>query len=237
MTLPAVVILAGGLATRLHPITKTIPKALVEVADKPFIFHQLDLLRHNGISRVVLCVGYLGEMIQETLGDGSEFGVRIDYSFDGSRLLGTAGAIKRALPLLENEFFILYGDSYLDCDYQAVYRVFAASRQPALMTVCHNTNQWDQSNILFDKGRIILYDKRQPTPQMEHVDYGLSLAQQNIFDGVPLDAPSDLADIFHNLSTQGRLAGFEIHHRFYEIGSPQGLEETHRYLLSKLNQS
>lgn len=236
MNLPAVAILAGGLATRLHPMTKTIPKALVEVANKPFIFHQLELLRQNSIRRVVVCAGYLGEMIQEVLGDGSELGIHVDFSFDGDVLLGTAGAIKRALPLLGDEFFILYGDSYLDCDYRSIYRAFSASRQPALMTVYHNVNQWDQSNILFQDGKIVLYDKRQPTPQMEHVDYGLSLARRDVFDNVPLDVPSDLADILHVFSQEGKLAGFEISHRFYEIGSPQGLEETHRYLLSRLTQ-
>ena len=127
MSLPAVAILAGGLATRLRPITQTIPKALVEAAGRPFIFHQLELLRQNGIQRVVLCVGYLGEMIQDALGDGSELGIRIDYSFDGPRLLGTAGAIKQALSLLGDEFFILYGDSYLDCDYRAVYHEFSSA--------------------------------------------------------------------------------------------------------------
>lgn len=230
---PAVAILAGGLATRLRPITETIPKALVEVADQPFIIHQLELLRRNGLTRIVLCVGYLGEQIEQVLGDGSSYGVQVSYSFDGAKLLGTAGALKKALPLLTDSFFILYGDSYLDIDYQAIYRAFLAADQPGLMTVFRNADQWDRSNVIFADGRIMRYDKRNRVPEMQHIDYGLGILKREVLEPVSDDQPTDLADIYHELAEQGKLSGYEVFTRFYEIGSHDGLEETRRYLASK----
>ena len=117
MTLP-VAILAGGLATRLRPITEKIPKSLVDVAGEPFIVRQLDYLFRQRVRDVVLCIGYLGEMIEAVVGDGSRFGLRVSYSIDGPILLGTGGALRRAAPLLGEAFFVLYGDSYLPVDYR-----------------------------------------------------------------------------------------------------------------------
>jgi N-acetyl-alpha-D-muramate 1-phosphate uridylyltransferase len=228
--MPTLALLAGGLATRLRPITETIPKALVEVAGKPFVVHQIELLRRHGITKVVLCVGYLGEMIRETLGNGSAYGVNVRYSFDGPRLLGTAGALKQALPLLGDKFFILYGDSYLDCDYRAIYAAFRQSGKPGLMTVYRNDDQWDRSNVIFNDGTIHRYDKRSRTPDMRHIDYGLGLLRRSVFDVVPDDEPSDLADIYHHLAENRLLAGYEVLTRFYEIGSHEGLEETRQHL-------
>ncbi|MBX3064501.1 MAG: nucleotidyltransferase family protein [Anaerolineae bacterium] len=230
---PAVAILAGGLATRLRPITETIPKALVEVADQPFIVHQLELLRRNGLTRIVLCVGYLGEQIEQVLGDGSGCGVQVSYSFDGAKLLGTAGALKKALPLLTDSFFILYGDSYLNIDYQAVYRAFRAAGQPGLMTVFRNADQWDRSNVIYADGRIVRYDKRNCVPEMQHIDYGLGILNRDVLAPVSDEQPTDLADIYRDLAAQGKLSGYEVFTRFYEIGSHEGLEETRGYLSSQ----
>jgi N-acetyl-alpha-D-muramate 1-phosphate uridylyltransferase len=229
-SLPAVAILAGGTATRLRPITQTIPKALVEVNAQPFIKHQLALLKRNGVERVVLCVGHLGDMIRDVIGDGRAEGLDVQYAFDGDTLLGTGGALKHALPLLGNTFFVLYGDSYLDCDYSAIYAAFVASNQPALMTVYRNANQWDKSNVIFREGQIIRYDKRQTVPEMQHIDYGLGILRREVFDPVPDGEPVDLATIYGRLVTQGQLAGYEVHERFYEIGSFSGLEETRTHL-------
>lgn len=223
--LPPVAILAGGLATRLHPITETIPKALVEVAGKPFIVRQLELLRAHGITRFVLCVGHLGAMIRETLGDGRAYGVEIQYSFDGETLLGTGGALRKAIPLLGECAFILYGDSYLRCDYSQVYARFRESGKPALMTVFHNAKQWDTSNVLFRDGRIRVYDKRHLTPEMQHIDYGLGVINTAALLTYPADRPFDLADVYSELARRDDLAGYEVSERFYEIGSHRGLEE------------
>src|SRR5712692_891414 len=226
----SVAILAGGLGTRLAPLTETVPKSLIDVAGKPFAIHQIALLRRNQIADVVLCVGHLGELIRQVLGDGSRLGVRIDYVFDGTRSLGTAGALKKALPMLGDRFFVLYGDSYLDMDYQAARTAFGQSGKLGLMTVFQNAGQWDRSNVLFADGQILRYDKRNPTPEMQHIDYGLGLLRNEALSNLPEDQFFDLADLYQDLTARGQLAGFEVTQRFYEIGSPEGLEETRRYL-------
>jgi NDP-sugar pyrophosphorylase family protein len=225
-----IAILAGGLATRLRPITETIPKALIEIAGEPFLGHQLRLLSRAGIDRAVLCVGYLGEQIRAYAGDGSAFGLRVEYSFDGPQLLGTAGAIKRALPLLGDAFFVIYGDSYLPCDYGAAAQAFLDSGQPGLMTVFRNRGQWDSSNVEFSEGRLLAYDKASRTPRMQHIDYGLGVFRREAFDAVPAGRPYDLAAVYQDLLRQGRLAAWESPQRFYEIGSPEGIRELSEYL-------
>lgn len=225
-----VALLAGGKATRLGAITQTIPKLLVEVAGEPFFNHQLRLLRAAGLTRVVLCLGHLGDQIVERYGDGSAWGVHIDYSFDGEKLLGTGGALIRALPKLGEAFYVLYGDSYLPIDYAAVGRTFLTSGQPALMTVYENHGAYDTSNVWFADGRIQLYSKTDRLPQMHHIDYGLSLFRTDAFAGYPRDEVVDLATVQSALSRRGQLAGHEIAQRFYEIGSPTGLAELDQLL-------
>ena len=168
-----VVILAGGLATRLRPITETIPKSLVDIHGEPFIAHQLRLLKHHGITEVLLCIGYLGEQIVDKIGNGDRFGVQVSYAFDGPKLLGTAGAIKQALRQLPEYFFVLYGDSYLPCNYAAIQKIFLNSGKQALMTVFKNQDQWDNSNVEFKYGQVMEYDKKNKTDRMHHIDLGL----------------------------------------------------------------
>ncbi len=225
-----VAILAGGLATRLRPLTETVPKALVEIRGEPFLGHQLRLLKRSGIDRVVLCVGHLGEQIRDYAGDGRAFGLDVDYSFDGPVLLGTAGALKKALPLLGREFSILYGDSYLPCDYAAAEKAFHDSRKTALMTIFRNGGQWDYSNVEYSEGRIRAYDKAKRTPAMEYIDYGLGLIRREPFDALPEEQPADLAAVYQDLLTRGELAGYEVPGRFYEIGTPQGIRDLEEYL-------
>jgi NDP-sugar pyrophosphorylase family protein len=228
-----VAILAGGVATRLQPLTRTIPKALVDVNGKPFIAHQLALLRAHGVERVVVCAGYLGEMIQEYLGDGGRFGLNVEFAFDGPRLLGTGGAIRQALPMLGKGFFVLYGDSYLPCDYRAVQRAFAESGRLALMTVFANEGRWDRSNVECVGGRIVAYDKRHPTARMRHLDYGLGVFASSAFALGPDREAYDLAEVYQELLERGELAAHEVSERFYEVGSVAGLEETRRYLAAQ----
>ncbi len=228
-----VAILAGGLATRLRPITEKIPKLLVEVGGEPFFSHQLRLLKKNGLTRIVLCVGHLGDMIVEQYGDGAKWGVKIDYSFDGEKLLGTGGALIRALPKLGDAFYVLYGDSYLPIDYQAVGRAFLDSGQPGLMTVFENHEAYDASNVWFEAGRIKLYSKTEKPPQMRHIDYGLGVFRAAAFASCSRDAVVDLAAIQTELCRRGVLAGYEMKERFYEIGSPAGLAELDGLLRSQ----
>jgi len=235
MTLP-LAILAGGLATRLRPLTETVPKALVDVAGKPFVVRQIDLLRSHGLKHIVLCLGYLGEMVQAVVGDGSQWGVEVKCVFDGDKLLGTGGALRNALPVLGERFFVMYGDAYLDCDYAAVEEAFIARGKLGLMTVLKNNNQWDSSNVLFRNGRILVYDKRNLVPEMVHIDYGLGVLNARVFDAYPADTALDLAGIYQDLIARGELTGFEVDKRFYEIGSPKGLEETREYFINKERQ-
>lgn len=225
-----VAILAGGLATRLRPVTITIPKSLVEINGQPFIVHQLRLLRSKGIERVVLCVGYLGDMIRDVIGHGEDFGLRVEYIFDGPVLRGTAGAIRNALPALGEAFFVLYGDSYLPCDYRAVEEAFLRSGAPALVTVFRNEGRWDTSNVEFAAGKIVAYDKQRRTPRMRYIDYGLGAFHSATFAAVPPHGAYDLAKLYQELIERGDLAGFEVPDRFYEIGSFQGIQDTERFL-------
>jgi MurNAc alpha-1-phosphate uridylyltransferase len=228
-----VAILAGGLATRLRPITETIPKALVDVAGKPFIVRQLNYLREQGISHVVLCVGYLGDMVREVVCSGESFGLNVSYSEDGPKLLGTGGALVKAIPLLGDVFFVLYGDSFLPVNFSVAQKAYEGSGQPALMTVLKNQNQWDKSNVLFVDGQLFEYNKRAPRAEMAYIDYGLGVVSATVLKERPIDQSFDLADVYQDLSLQGQLAGLEVHERFYEIGSHTGLKETENYFLTK----
>ncbi len=219
--------LAGGLATRLHPITHTIPKALVPVADAPFLTHQLKLLTRHNLREIVLCVGHLGEQIEAAYGDGHAHGVKIRYSYDGPNLRGTAGALHQALPLLEDAFLVLYGDSYLEIDYLAVQQKFIDSNSPALMTVMENSRGTEPSNVWFEDQRVLAYNKKQPLPQMRHIDYGLSAYRSEC---VADFQASDLSDLQRSLAERGAMAGFEVTIPYHEIGSPSGLKALEDHL-------
>lgn len=220
-----IAILAGGLATRLRPITEKIPKVLVPVAGRPFLAHQLALLKAQGITRAVLCLGHLGEMVREQFGDGSAHGVRLEYSFDGPVLLGTGGALKQALPLLGEKFFVLYGDSYLPIDFAPVAECFERSGKLGLMTVYRNEGRYDTSNVVFAEGAIQVYDKRARRPEMRHIDYGLSVFRAAALGVHAPGVKFDLADLMQRLVARHELAGYEVVERFYEIGSHAGLDE------------
>jgi NDP-sugar pyrophosphorylase family protein len=232
MSLP-VAILAGGLATRLQPITERIPKSLVDVGGRPFIAHQLALLSRHGVTDIVLLVGHLGEMLRDTLGNGAGYGVCLRYVFDGPGQLGTGGAVRGALADLGEAFFVLYGDSYLECDYEAIEQAFLASGKSALITVCRNDDQWDRSNVQFEDGRVMKYDKVTRSPEMHHIDYGLGAFRRAAFTSRSVSAAFDLATVYQDLLVRGDLAGYEVRTRFYEIGSPAGLEEARAHLEAK----
>ena len=228
-----VAILAGGLATRLRPITETIPKALVMVAGEPFLFHQLRYLQAQGIAQVVICTGHLGEQIEAAVGNGDAFGLNVEISPDGPKLLGTGGALTAAAPKLGPAFFALYGDSFLPCDFGAVQAAFEASGKPALMTVLRNADRWDKSNVVFAGGQLRAYSKRQPSPDMQYIDYGLGVIQASRLARYAAGTAWDLADLYEELAAKQLLAGFEVSERFYEIGSHAGLAETERYLTER----
>ena len=229
-----VAVLAGGLATRLGPVAAAVPKALVEVAGRPFIDHQLMLLHRHGVRRVVLCVGHWGEQVEEHVGDGRRFGLEVAYSFDGPAPIGTAGALKHALPKLGEIFWVLYGDSYTDFDFSNALDAFAkcAPAVVGLMTVLKNDGRWDRSNVEFARGRLLRYDKARPTAAMTYIDYGVSLLRRAVLAGVPEHTFVDLADVCRDLVADGRMIGrrVPVRRRFFEIGTPDALAETRAYL-------
>jgi N-acetyl-alpha-D-muramate 1-phosphate uridylyltransferase len=227
-----VAILAGGQATRLRPMTETVPKSLLELNGEPFVIHQLRLLRDQGIRRVVLCIGHLGALVQRAIGKGA-LGLQIDYSFDGATLLGTAGAIRNALPKLGESFFVMYGDSYLPCDYAAIERNFEAANVWGMMTVFRNDGKWDTSNVEFEEGKILAYSKTERTPRMRYIDYGLGVFRAEAFQSLPSAQACDLTEIYRDLLQRKQLAGLEVQERFYEIGSQVGLRETAEFLAAR----
>ncbi len=228
--LPPICILAGGLGTRLGERIRDTPKPLIEVAGEPFLMHQLRLLAAHGADEIVLCVGYLGDMVEQRIGT-ERFGLRIAYSFDAPQLDGTLGAIIRARDLLGERFLVLYGDTYLRLDYAAAANGWIESDLPAMMTVLRNDGRWDTSNVVYAKGRVFAYDKHAPRPEMRWIDYGLGGLSQTALDLIPAGT-SDLADLYKQLAQEGSLYGFEAQERFYEIGSVEALAETDRFLQS-----
>lgn len=224
-----VAILMGGLGTRVLPLTANTPKALLDVGGKPFLARQLELLRSQGVRQVVLCVGHLGEQVEAFAGDGSAFGIEVEYSRDGAVAMGTAGALRRALPKLGEAFFVVYGDSYLPTDYGAVEAAFRASQKPALMTVFRNEGQWDTSNVEFADGMLLAYNKKVRTPRMRYIDYGLGIFRSSVFAGLP-DEPKDLATVYGELLQRNELAACEVAERFYEVGSFDGIRELSEFL-------
>jgi len=222
---PRLALLAGGLATRLRPLTRTTPKSLITIAGEPFLGHQLRLLQARGIREVVICCGFLGSQIEDYAGDGSRFGLSIAYSYDGETPLGTGGALRAALPLLGRQFLVMYGDSWLTEPVEPIWRAFCESGKPALMTVFRNGNRWGASNVEYRKGAVVRYDKRNPSPAMRHIDYGFEVLDSSVLESWT-EPVFDLAEVLSGLADYSLLAGYETSERFYEIGSFPGLRET-----------
>lgn len=232
MRLP-IVVLAGGLATRLRPITEKIPKSIVALNNIPFVLYQLKLFQQHGIKHVHFCLGHLGEMVKDII-EKSNFTTRmsITYSFDGEKLLGTGGAIKKALSALPDTFFVTYGDSYLDIQYKLVESKFVemADDDYGLMTIYKNGGKYDTSNVIYENEKVILYSKKSSEIKMEYIDYGLGILRKNHFNLYPDNTPFDLSEIYETLSVKGELIGYEIPNRFYEIGSVNGIKDLSNYL-------
>jgi len=224
------VLLAGGMATRLYPVTLEVPKSLIEINGKPFIQYQIDLIKSKGINNIVLCLGNFAKPIEDYLNDGKSNDMNILYSYDGETLLGTGGAIKKAFPLLSDPFMIIYGDSYLNIEYIDIMEYFNNFDKLGLMTVLKNENKWDKSNIVFKDGKIVKYEKVDDV-EFDYIDYGFNILRKNSFTPFMKEDRFDLKDIFKDLISKGELLGYEVFNRFYEIGSFNGIEETKEYLL------
>jgi NDP-sugar pyrophosphorylase family protein len=231
-TLPPVCILAGGLGTRLGEHANSTPKTLMEVAGAPFLHHQLSLLARHGARRVVLCVGHLGELVESSVGDGAGFGLSVSYAYDPPELAGTAGAVRGALPQLGPSFLVLNGDTYLEIDYQGFAKTFLQRGLPAQMAVLNNEGRWGTSNVEFDGELVVRHEKGNPDGSMTWIDAGLGGAKAEVFATGAGAAAADLAEVYAELSAQGKLGGYVAELRFYEIGTPDWLAETDRFLRS-----
>ena len=227
------VILAGGLATRLRPITERVPKSLIPIYGRPFLEYQLDFLKAGGVQDVVLCIGYMGDQIKQNIGNGSNFGVSVRYSYDGEQLLGTGGALKKAEGILDEKFFVIYGDSYLFIDFISVMSYFDKFKNPGLMTIYKNDNLYDRSNVVLENNMVKLYNKDKTIPGMVYIDYGASLLRRGILDSVPREEFYSLETIFNRLIKKKQLLAYEIRQRFFQIGSPEGLKEFEQYVFVK----
>ncbi|MEJ2366580.1 MAG: nucleotidyltransferase family protein [Deltaproteobacteria bacterium] len=227
------VILSGGLATRLRPLTETLPKAMIPVAGRPFIDHQLQLLNRNGIKDVVLCLGYLGEQIEAFVGDGSAWKVRVRYTWEKEQLLGTGGALKLAEPLLDEEFFLTYGDSYLPIDYVEVAEAFSRVSNLGMMVVYKNEDRFERSNVVLDGDLVCNYDKQERTPDMVYIDYGLTALKKEAVKLIPSGTVSALDSLIRSLVEAKQLAAYITTTRFFEIGSWQGIRDLEKFLTTK----
>jgi len=228
-----VVILAGGLATRLGTLVDRVPKSMIYIKGKPFLQYQIELLKKNGLTDILLCIGYLGSQIEDYFSDGSSWGVRLSYSQEKERLLGTGGALKKAESLLEDEFFVMYGDSYLLLDYQEIARYFHNFNKRGLMVVYKNYSQFDKSNLIVKNGLVRLYDKKGVNPEMVYIDEGISILRKETLHSFPSGKPFALDEIFQRLIQKKELLAFQTKQRFYEIGSPEGLDDFKELILKK----
>lgn len=233
MNLP-VAIIAGGLATRLHPLTLDTPKALIPIHGQPFIKWQLELLARRGVQYVVLCLGFHASKIVDFVGDGRKFGLRVNYSIEKTPL-GTAGALKKAEKLLGENFGILYGDSYLPLNYLLVFEKFKFLKKSVLMAVYRNNDRYDSSNVLLKQSGSVTYSKNTKLSIMRHIDSGFSVLNIKALESIKIGDYSDLSDIFETLSKDGQVNGFEIKNRFFEVGSLGGINDLEAYLRRKFN--
>ena len=250
------VVLCGGKATRLYPLTKKIPKSLMRIAGKPFLEYQLNLLKKNGISDIVLCIGYKGEQIKKYFKDGKNFGVKIRYSSDGKKLLGTGGALKKAEDLLEDIFLVMWGDSYLPFNFQKAIKFFKKSNKSrtllaqgmlpnrsklrgirkvrdklGMMTVFKNLNKYEPSNVEVKNNLVKSYSKKRKTKKMKYIDYGVSIFKKEVLKYIPKNQVYDLTKLQQTLIKKKQLLAYPAEKRFYQIGSPEGLEEFKKYII------
>lgn len=232
LVMKQIVMIAGGRGTRLYPLTKSVPKSLVLINKTPFIIHQIQLFKKNNISKLVLCLGVFQEKIKDFLDNQGKIELDIRYSFENStKLLGTLGALKNASSLLDDEFFLIYGDSYLDTDYQKIYQTFSKSGKLGMMTVYKNKGKLIPSNVSVKDNMVVDYDKSN-SKKFEYVDYGLSIFKKTVLDYFSDDTVLDLHQLIKKLISLNQLTSYEVTERFYEIGSFEGIRDLEYHLKS-----
>ena len=226
------VVLAGGLGTRMHPHTEKIPKSMLEVAGRPFVDWQLELLARSGIRDVVLCIAHLGELIRAHVGDGSRHGISVRYAVEEpGRLLGTAGALRAAVGLLAPRFLVTYGDSYLRFDYGEPLRLLDRHADcDGVMAIYRNQGRLEPSNVATDGRWVRRYEKNATDPEIDHIDYGATSLRREVIEALPAGAAMGLDRVQEGLAARGRLRALVVHDRFFEIGSPAGRADLEQHL-------
>lgn len=225
-----IVILCGGKATRLYPLTKKITKSMIKINGKPFLEHQLELLKKNGIFDMIFCIGYKGGQIEKYFGDGGRFGVKIRYSREKEKLLGTGGALKKAEILLDEIFFVIYGDSYLPFNFKKSINYFNKFDKLGLMVVYRNQDRYEKSNVVVKNSLVIEYNKKNQTKEMKYIDYGVSIFRKKALKFLPKNQVYDLSQLHQSLIKKKQLLAFPVRKRFYQIGTFSGIEEFREYL-------
>ena len=232
-----VVVLMGGLGTRLRNGYSKLPKSMADVWGKPFFLYQLRMMKQNGLKNFIFCIGHRGGFIKSFFRRGTRFGAQIKYSYDGRTLLGTAGALKKAGRFLKNDFMVIYGDSYMDVDYGEVICAYYRAKKEgkkALLVVFRNKNKYDKSNVVFKNGRLLKYNKKSTSRDMEYIDYGISVLHKSLLSGITKDKYSSLSDFYSRLVRDNLMSGYVVRNRFYEIGTPSSLKEFKKFIYQKI---
>jgi NDP-sugar pyrophosphorylase family protein len=226
-----VAVLAGGLGTRMADISgPTTPKALLRVAGRPFIDFKLASLAAEGVKRVVLLLGHGDRLIADHVGTGADYGLHVTCRSDGPTLLGTGGAVRRALDLLGEAFWVTYGDTFLRAPMAEIEATFHSRGIEAMMTVLRNRDRWDRSNVRIEKGLVVEHRKGSPPGSYEYIDYGLAILRREPVETFPAGSPFDLEQVFQLLIANGTMGAYVVSRRFYEIGTPEGYRQTNEFL-------
>lgn len=227
-----IVIMAGGMGTRLRPLTYEIPKPMVVVGGKPYLYYQLKYLQKFGYTDVLILIGYLGHYIQDYFKDGDDLGLNISYSIENEPL-GTGGALKGAQSLLQEVFMLIYGDSFLPIDLKNLENSFNYSSMAGMVVVYDNRENTDvTSNIAVDaQDTILKYKKNSNDHDLNYVDAGISIFNKNVCDLIPDKKKKSLEEeIFPSLVEQRKLFAYITNQRFYDIGNIQRLSVFENYI-------
>tara|TARA_B100000959_G_scaffold247312_1_gene273518 strand:- start:210 stop:896 length:687 start_codon:yes stop_codon:yes gene_type:complete len=222
------IVLCGGKGTRVSKFTKQIPKCLIDINGKPFLYYQLKFLKKNNINNVVISVGYLAKKVREYIKNNIDF-INIKIKDDGKKLLGTGGAILKSTNLLKTNFFVIYGDSYLNFKLKKLVK----KKNLVTMAIFKNNNKYDKSNIELNNSEKIFYYKNKDNKKLQFIDYGASYVNKQIFKGIKKNVKFDLSDLFEEISKKNMLSGYKVRKRFYEIGSYSGIKDLKNYLKKK----
>jgi N-acetyl-alpha-D-muramate 1-phosphate uridylyltransferase len=222
-----IVIMAGGLGTRLRPLTYDIPKPMIPIHGKPYLWYQLDYLKKYHLNHILILAGYLGQQIENYFGNGSELDIKIQYSFE-SEPMGTGGGLKFAAPLLEDEFMVIYGDSFLPIDLSDLIKTYRFMKSTGLLVVYDNRfgDSNVKNNVAIDGNNLILkYQKNTDDDSLNYVESGISVFNKSICELIPANKKTSLEEeIFPKLIDNKKLKAYITTQRFYDIGTPDRLK-------------